>query len=111
MHASVPAARPPANATAAARPFIAFALLALALYSLLAHWEQHGAEAPKFSTDGSQVAFEINMAASKAQEAVVTGTGEVDIATGSSGSKYNSAKHPRRVVAHFMVSCVCITLS
>lgn len=111
MHAA-----PRAGSTAATtvRPFIAFALLALALYSLLAHWEQRGAEAPQFSMDPTQVSFDINVAHNKPASSLA----EIPAHPAQPSTKpeptpepdkpavstYNSADYPRRVVAHFMVS-------
>jgi hypothetical protein len=96
-------ATPVSRTTTAARPFVAFALLALALYSLLAHWEQRFSSVPMFSDPehpSAQHIFEIDVA--------VAGSGGTashdDLSAIDESKPYNPADYPRKVVAHFMVS-------
>lgn len=96
---------PPRTTAAAVRPFIAFALLALALYSLLAHWEQRGDAGPTFADPDypeKQSPFEINVLKPGSKQS--SGDSGLELATEVGQDGYNSAEFPRKVVAHFIVS-------
>jgi hypothetical protein len=85
------------------RPFIAFAVLALALYSLLAHWEQRGKGGPMFQDPDAidaQTVFEIDVAGS---HGAVGDHNDLGVIT-PPADKYDPTKFPRKVIAHFMVS-------
>lgn len=85
------------------RPIVTFLFLALIVYSLLAHWQQHGGGHPMFDEAIENNAFVHEMDATAAAKPTAdTGKiGAVDVPD----KPETPAGEARKVVAHFMVSC------